>query len=260
MNIIRTLYHSKFFSSLFHTVVHELQMELKDCESILDLGCGPSSPLQHCKNIKYSLGVEAFVPYLEESKKKKIHSEYINKKIEDIDFSLNSFDAVVMTEVLEHMEETVALETLKKAEKWAKKKVIITSPNGFISQKEMDNNPLQKHLSGWNFNKMKSLGYKSHGLAGFKFLRQEVQEDTMGNNILTSIKFRPKIFWFIIATLSQIICYHFPKMAFELISVKELLFERSENHDFQLLPPAAGTRLTPRRVMCTRPESSCPRL
>ncbi len=222
MNIIRTLYHSKFFSTLFHTVVHELQVELKDCETVLDLGCGPSSPIQYCKGIKRSIGVEAFTPYLQESKKKEIHTEYINKKIEEVDFPSNSFDAVIMIEVLEHLTEQNGKEILKKAETWAKKKVIITSPNGFISQKEMDNNPLQRHLSGWDFNKMKSLGYKSHGLAGFKFLRQEVQEDTMGNNILTSIKFRPKIFWFIIATLSQIICYHFPKLAFELISVKGL--------------------------------------
>ncbi len=116
---------------------------------ILDLGCGPSSPLQHCKNIKYSVGVEAFPPYLDVTKAKEIHTEYLAKKIEEVDFPEKSFDAVIMIKVLEHLPEKTGLEMLKKAEKWAKKKVIISSPNGFISQKEVDNNPLQKHLSGW---------------------------------------------------------------------------------------------------------------
>jgi len=219
-NLISKLYHNKLISGILHTLVFELQKELKDCETVLDLGCGPSSPIQYCKNIKYSLGVEAFVPYLEESKKKGIHSEYSAKKIEELDFSENSFDAVIMIEVLEHLPEEIGLEIIKKAEEWAKKKIIISSPNGFINQKEVDNNPLQKHLSGWDYQKMKTLGFKSNGLAGLKFLRQEVENDTMGDDLTTSIRFRPRFFWFLIATISQIFTYFFPKSAFELFNVK----------------------------------------
>jgi len=155
---------------IFHTLDYCLQKELCDCESVLDLGCGPSSPLQHCKNVKYSVGVEAFGPYLEESKKKKIHSKYLDKKIEELDFLENSFDAVIMIEVLEHLPEKTGLEILRKVEKLARKKVIISTPNGFIAQKAVDNNPMQKHLSWLDCKKMKSLGFKCHGLAGLKFL------------------------------------------------------------------------------------------
>ena len=207
---------------IFHTLDHCLQEELCDCESVLDLGCGPSSPLQFCKNIKYSLGVEAFELYLSESQKKKIHTEYSAKKIEELDFPENSFDAVIMIEVLEHLPEDVGLGILKKAEKWAKKKIIVSSPNGFIKQKEVDNNPLQKHLSGWDWKKMKKFGFKSQGLAGWKFLRQEVENDTMGDDLTTSIRFRPRFFWFLIATISQIFTYYFPVLAFELFSVKKI--------------------------------------
>ena len=109
------MYQNKFVASIVHTLVNELQKELKDCETVLDLGCGPSSPIQYCKNIKYSVGVEAFQPYLEKSKQNKIHSEYLEKKIEDLDFPENSFDAVIMIEVLEHLPKETGKEVLKKS-------------------------------------------------------------------------------------------------------------------------------------------------
>ena len=122
MNLVSTIYHNKLFETIFPTHVYVLKEELKDCESVLDLGCGPDSPLQYCMNIKHSVGVEAFLPYLEETQKREIHSEYLNKKIADLDFDENSFDAVIMLEVIEHMEESEGMEVLKKLEKWARKK------------------------------------------------------------------------------------------------------------------------------------------
>jgi SAM-dependent methyltransferase len=218
--IIQKLYHNEIISRVLHTLVYNLQKELEDCETVLDLGCGPDSPLQYCKNIRRSVGVEAFAPYLEKSKKKNIHGEYLDKKIEDLEFPENSFDAVIMIEVLEHLPEKVGVEILKKTEKWARKKVIVSSPNGFVAQKAVDNNPLQRHLSGWDYDKMKKLGYHSHGLAGLKFLRQEVQGDTMGDDLMTSIRFWPKPFWFIVAAISQIFVYFIPLVAFELFCIK----------------------------------------
>ena len=218
--LISKLYHNPVVSFIFPTVVYCLKRELADCETVLDLGCGPSSPIQHCKNIRYSVGVEAYEPYLEKSKKSKIHSKYIQKKIENLDFPAESFDAVILIEVLEHLSPAIGRKIIKSANKWAKKKVIITSPNGFINQKEIDNNPWQKHLSGWDYKKMKSMGFKVKGLAGFKFLRQEAQNDTMGDDLMSSIRFRPRVFWFLIASLSQCLVYRLPRLAFELFSVR----------------------------------------
>lgn len=219
-SLINKFHNHPFFGRLFHTIVYCLQKELSDCETVLDLGCGPDSPLKYCKKVKYSVGVEAYSPYLNQSKKRKIHTKYINKKIEQVHFAEKAFDAVIMIEVLEHLSEKTAFFVLKKAEKWAKKKIVISSPNGFLAQKAVDNNLLQKHLSGWDYQKMKKFGFLSRGLAGLKWLRTEVQNETMGDDLTTSIKFKPKIFWFIIATLSQLLTYYFPPMAFELFSVK----------------------------------------
>ena len=136
--IINKLHKSKLLGTVFPTLDYCLRKNLKDCESVLDLGCGPSSPVQYCENIKYSVGVEAFQPYLEESKRKKIHTEYIERKIEEVDFPENSFDAVILIEVLEHLPEAMGFAAIEKSKKWARKKVIVSTPNGYLFQRELD--------------------------------------------------------------------------------------------------------------------------
>jgi SAM-dependent methyltransferase len=220
--MIDKIYHSRLFSGIFHTTVFCLKKELQDCESVLDLGCGPSSPLQYCKNIKYSVGVETFRPYLEEAKKRKIHAEYMKKRIEEVDFPENSFDAVILIEVLEHLSKEKGYEILKKADKWAKKKAVVSTPNGYMLQRERDGNPLQKHLSGWDKKTMEKLGFKCRGLAGLRILHSEYPGEESEDDFTASIRFKPRLFWFFIATLSQLITYLFPKYAFELFCVKKI--------------------------------------
>jgi len=221
-NLINKIYHNRLFAWFFPTTVFCLQKNLKDCKTVLDLGCGPSSPLQFCKNIKSSIGVEAFKPYLEESKKKKIHTEYIGKRIEEIDFPEKSFDAVIMIEVLEHLPEDAGYAILEKTEKWARKKVIVSTPNGFLPQDPYDENPFQKHLAGWNAAKMQALGFYCWGLSGVKSIRHpNPQEQVTAHkyNLTASIRLHPKFFWFVIATLSQFFTYYFPKYAFGMFCV-----------------------------------------
>jgi SAM-dependent methyltransferase len=220
--LIDKIYHNHFFACLFPTTVFCLRKNLKDCESILDLGCGPSSPLQYCKNARYSVGVETFKPYLEESKKRKIHTKYIEKRVEEVDFPEKSFDAVILIEVLEHLPEEKGYEILKNADKWARKKVIVSTPNGFLSQRERDGNSFQKHLSGWDKKTMEKLGFKCSGLAGLKILHSEYPKEETIDDFTASMRFRPRLFWFFIATLSQLITYSFPKYSFEIFCVKKL--------------------------------------
>jgi len=222
--LIDEIYHHRLFSWLFSTTVFCLRKNLEDCESVLDLGCGPSSPLQYCKNVKYSVGVDIFQPYLEESKRRKIHTEYIEKEIEEVDFPQKSFDAVILIEVLEHLSEEKGYEILKKARKWARKKILVSTPNGFVFQGERDGNPKQKHLSGWDLQKMRSLGFRCWGLAGFKFFHQGTESDIPAteSDFTASIRFRPKVFWFTVAAISQLITYYFPSLAFGLFCVKNI--------------------------------------
>ncbi len=176
--LIAKLYHNKIISSFFHTSVNCLKRELKDCNSVLDLGCGPDSPIKYC-NILYSVGVDAFEPYIKTSRDKKIHNKYKLANIADLDFEHNSFDAVVLIEVLEHLPKQEGEILLKKIETWARKKVIVSCPNGYLPQNDMSHNPFQIHRSGWNVNEMKKQGYKAYGMAGLKFLRKENTSERM---------------------------------------------------------------------------------
>ncbi len=221
-DLLITLYHHPVIERFFPTTVSCLKNSLSDCETILDLGCGADSPLQFCKNVKYSVGVETFKPYINISKKKKIHNKYINKRLLSVSFPSESFDAVVILEVIEHLKEKDGYTLLKKINKWAKKKIIISTPNGYIEQQEVDHNPFQKHLSGWNAKKLGKMGFKIFGLAGLKFLRTGRVHDTKDADLTSSIRFRPHLFWFVIAAISQLFTYRYPKFAFELFCVKNL--------------------------------------
>lgn len=218
--ILEKTYASPVVGAIFHTTAFCLQRELADCETVLDLGCGPESPVSRCMNIKHSVGVEAFAPYFERAKANHTHNELLNEKIQNLKFEPNAFDAVVMIEVIEHLADADAEDVLRLAEMWARKKVIVTSPNGFVAQKAVDDNPLQAHLSGWDLDRMKSRGFRSKGLLGLKVLRQEVHGGTMAGDLLATMRFRPRVFWFFVSSLSQIVTYYVPRLAFGLFSVK----------------------------------------
>lgn len=210
--------------NIFFTLVSCLQRELGDCRTVLDLGCGPNSPLLNIKNIMESTGVDSFKPYIEASRLNKIHSKYILADITKVSFKPKSFDAVILIEVLEHLPKKEGVILLKKIESWAKKKIIITSPNGYFEQPIVDNNPQQKHLSGWAIDEMMRMGYKAYGLAGMKILRKSSVslKDANKKSLLSSIKFSPKIVFFVLSALSQPFVYFFPKYAFEVFYVKRL--------------------------------------
>ncbi len=224
-NYIEKLYHNSTLSKLFHTSVYCLQKELKDCESVLDLGCGPSSPLQYCSNIKYSVGVECFKSYFDETKKKHIHSKYLNTNIFDLDFAENEFDAVIMIEVIEHLQRDLGEKIINKIEKWAKKKVIITTPNGFFPMGSVDGNDFQRHLSSWNVLDFDSRGFRCFGMGGAKFMyTKENNVDSLSSkdSAYSNIKYRPKKLFYIINALFQIVIFYSPEYAFEIFAVKEL--------------------------------------
>lgn len=221
--IISLLHESQIMGKMIHTLDYCLQKELKDCESVLDLGCGSSSPLKKCNNIKYSIGVDIYSPYIQSSRLKKIHNKYIKKNITSARFKPRSFDAVLLIEVLEHLSCRDGLNILKKAELWARKKIIISTPNGFFLQNiHKDGNPWQKHMSGWSIHKLEEIGFVCKGLAGLKYLRAESDKSNKNYDLTSTIRFKPKLLWFVISTISQIITYYYPSLAFELFCVKKI--------------------------------------
>src|SRR3954469_21237059 len=124
--ILKKIYKNTFkvfFPSAGEILETFLVRELKDSTRILDLGCGYSSPLGRIKDKLrpdvYTVGVDDFDPYLEESKQKKIHSEYIKSNIFKVDFKDNSFDYAILLDVIEHFDREDFLKFLPKLEKMA---------------------------------------------------------------------------------------------------------------------------------------------
>jgi SAM-dependent methyltransferase len=202
---------SPLYKRVFPGWIENLKGELASCDTVLDLGCGYNSLIQYC-NVPFSVGVELFEPYLEESKKKHIHDQYIKADIRKVEFKPKSLDAILCLEVLEHLTKEEGNELIKRMEKWAKKKIIITTPNGYLWQDGYESNPLQEHKSGWNSVELKGLGFKVRGMNGWKKLRA----------YKGSIIYKPAFLWARISDLTQKIAYRHPKLAFQLFAVKEI--------------------------------------
>lgn len=200
-----------FLQKVLPTRAHYLRKELSSCRTVLDLGCGSSSPLQYC-NVRYSLGVDTHIPYLVASKQRAIHSEYVAGDITKIEFTPKSFDAVIAFAVLEHLSKKDGWSLLRKAERWARIKVIVDTPNGYLEQTAYNNNPLQEHRSGWTPSELRQRGFDVYGCQGLKVLRG------MGG----IPKLKPRLLWEAILYLTQPIIYHFPNLAFGIFAVKQV--------------------------------------
>ena len=155
-----------------------------------------------------------YQPYLEESKITGIHNDYILSDIKDILLKVDkkSFDAVVSLDLIEHLTKKDGLGLISTMQYVAKKKVIIYTPNGFLRQEEYDNNPWQRHISGWTVDDMEKLGFKVTGMGGLRFLRGE----------RGLIRFKPSRLWNITSTLSQRLVKNRPRNAFSILCIKNV--------------------------------------
>ena len=198
-----SIYEGKIFRDSY---IHTLNKELCGCDKVLDIGCGRNSAIQYC-NIHFSVGVEIFESDLKESKKKRIHNQYILADITKIEFEPESFDAVVALSVLEHLSIEDGLILIEKMKKWTRKKIIIYTPNGYVFQDGYNHNTHQNHKSGWSVEQLEKAGFKVLGCSGWKQLK----------GYKGSIKYKPRLFWIIISDITQKIIYRYPKSAFQII-------------------------------------------
>lgn len=182
--------------------------ELKGCKTVLDVGCGVNSPLGKIPKTFYLEGVDL----VSKNEVSKFHDKFVKKNIMNI-YSIykpNSFDAVVFLNCIEHLKRSDGKKMLEDLEKIAKKKIIISTPNGFLTQDPQPGNPYQEHISGWYVKDFKGKGYRVYGLRGFKALRGE----------FALVKYKPWYLWLLISYFTQFVLFYFPKHAFELMAVK----------------------------------------
>jgi SAM-dependent methyltransferase len=187
-----------------------LKKQLHSCETILDLGCGSNSPIRFVSAKKH--GVDISKSVIEIAAKKRTHDRFSVLDVNKINtkFVSCSFDAVVAIDLIEHVTKEDGARLLKKMENIARKKVIIFTPNGYLSQEAKVRH--DRHLSGWTASQMGKMGYKVYGMYGSKFLRKEKHE----------IRFFPKFFWAIISEIIQwVYVIYFPEKAAAILCIKE---------------------------------------
>ncbi|MDW8465034.1 MAG: class I SAM-dependent methyltransferase [Chloroherpetonaceae bacterium] len=181
--------------------------------TLLDVGCGGSSPIRFFSHkLHYAVGVDAFLPAIEQSRAHKIHHEYRQMDVLALEtaFPPQSFDVVVALDVIEHFEKADGYQLIASMERIARRKVIIFTPNGFQPQGDFNDNPYQLHRSGWTVKDMRALGYSVSGMSGYKPLRGAHSE----------VKWKPKLFWHRVSVLTQPLVRHIPHLAYQLFCVK----------------------------------------
>jgi len=192
----------------------ELRRAIGDARTVLDLGCGYSSPIRYFKGFSCSVGVDAFQPSIERSRADGIHDNYVLADVLEIGalFKEHSFDCVLAADLIEHLRTEDGLRLLEMMQRIATKRVVIFTPNGYFPQEEYDGNHLQVHLSGWTPKQMRELGYKVTGINGLKSLRGKYAE----------VVYRPRFIWQVISDLTQLALKQFPEKTFQILCVKEL--------------------------------------
>ena len=79
--------------------------------NLVDIGCGDGGFLYRIKKLqpefnKTLLGFDIFFPAIIEAKKKKIYHNLIQGDIRNLPFKSNSFDCVLVSHAIEHIEKT----------------------------------------------------------------------------------------------------------------------------------------------------------
>ncbi|HEV2210478.1 MAG TPA: class I SAM-dependent methyltransferase [Verrucomicrobiae bacterium] len=170
------------------SLLGDIRSSLRGCQTVLDVGCGNSSPLKFVHGVQL-VGMDGYAPALEEARKTGTHDEYVLGDVKKIGELLagRKFDACIALDVIEHLEKADGWRMLESMERLATKRVVIFTPNGFMPQKSKDGD-LQEHLSGWTADEMRSRGYRVLGMYGPKSMRGEYHR----------VKHQPRALWVLI--------------------------------------------------------------
>lgn len=193
--------------------VRELRGALRGCRSVLDVGCGSTSPMRFVPGVRLT-GLDGYPPALAEARKNATHDEYCLGNVTRLSeaFPQRKFDACVALDVIEHLKKEDGWNFLEQMEGLAGKRVVIATPNGFMPQASKDGD-LQEHLSGWTAAEMRQRGYRVFGMYGPKHLRGEYHR----------IIRKPRVFWTVVSLLLHWAdSRQHPEKAAALFCVKEL--------------------------------------
>lgn len=157
---------------LHENLIYLLTSNLEGCQTVLDLGCGSQPYVGECPNIEKVIGIDASYEACFKARNAKKYSSVAQSLLPNLPFQSRSVDAVTLLQVVEHLSKDRASFLIEEAEKMARRRVIITTPNGFVEQEAYGDNSFQEHLSGWTVEDFEERGYQVWGLEGPKIVRR----------------------------------------------------------------------------------------
>jgi len=146
-------------------LTRHLKVEIKDSDSVLDVGCGLMAPYMY-SGITNVTGVDIYQPYLDKAKKE------FNVVCMDVSkdmgmFETNSYDHVTALDVIEHIDKELAINLINEMCRVARNKVILYTPIVWRPNKLVDGkdawgyeNIHQEHKCIFSIKELESLGFK----------------------------------------------------------------------------------------------------
>jgi hypothetical protein len=193
-----------------------LSKEIDNDWTILDAGCGRTSALQGVNKGSYSVGLDFYKPYLIKIRGLSAHNACVLGDVRALPFKSNSFDCVVATEILEHLSKLDGLKMLAEIERVAKKKILMTTPNGFLpTYAGPDDNSDETHLCGYDVSELVNLGFRVYGFHGLKVCWTVQQGQAV-------IRYRPKWLFTLLMEITWLFAFYHPSKAFQFFIIKNI--------------------------------------
>lgn len=190
-----------------------LKRDLADCDVILELGCGLNSPILYNEDAYRTDAFDIWQPYVDTHNRLGNYRHCYQADILKMVITAK-YDAVVICDVLEHLQKDEVYRTklFDLIESIATKKVILFTPNGFIENDLVDDDPYQAHVSAWEPEDFLRRGYKVVGATGLRWLFGKASQP----------RYRPHAICAIIGMITKPFVFHRPKLARHSYAVKEL--------------------------------------
>lgn len=213
----------RFMQPISSPHIDTLWRELdKHSNTLLDVGCGEGGIVAAIKRIgtdsnhllnRNKIGLDLFRPCLERCKNKRIYDSYVLADTRHLPFKNKSTDAVLVFDLIEHLKKKEGESLIESLEEITRRQVIIFTPVGFLPQMSSDN-PHQVHKSGWLPKEFKMRGYHVRGVRGIAIITR-VAHFHWVKSILGMVAL-------VLALLTQPIVYLIPRLAFQMICIKNL--------------------------------------